>query len=579
MNKIIKSGMCLSLLFVSLSVAGCERKPTKGSDEFAKYLDELVPELTGDEAMDYNLLLSDPTALGIDIEEYELPFTTKEDFEEGVVDAEEILEKIVEYDYETLNLDQQLSYDVLKYAMENVIEAQDMYYLTTNYLDVNNGIPQSLPLTLYFFNIDEQLDLDSFIAILTSTPEYYKDYVTLEEERQDEGFGMSQTYMDEVIEQIQTFVDGDHSYIVESASIKIDALTFLSDEEKVRAKQDVSDAYNNAFLVAYDSLLIDLKAIKINTEDDDASLADYDNGQEYYAQKIENYTSFDDVEEYRSYLAEVQEDVLIKYMTLLNEHPELQTMESMEVNYTSINDINELIAYFETQVEASEDFPLLDSLTYHMEEVPESLQEIIQASAMYYLSPLDELNSNERLVLNGSFTPDDYNTIAHEGYPGHMYQHNYVKNSGAHIIRMLFANLGYSETWATYSSNEMNDYSDDPVMAEFIELNEMYSYSLILNLDLEIHYDNLSREEAIAFLTTSFGLDEESANDQYEQLLQNPGVFIPYYGYYYRFLDLKEEVMTTMGDDFSAYEFHKLVLDLGALPFDMLEERVLESIE
>ncbi len=266
-------------------------------------------------------------------------------------------------------------------------------------------------------------------------------------------------------------------------------------------------------------------------------------------------------------------------MAILSEHPELQTLTSYEFTYTTIDDINELLAYFEEKVAESGDYPIIDSLSYHMEEVPTALQDIIQASAMYYISPLDELNSEERLVLNGSFSSNDYNTIAHEGYPGHMYQHNYFKSTGANIIRSLFGNLGYKEAWANYSGYQMNEYCDDPVLAELMRINELYSYALILDLDISIHYDNMDREDAVSYLVSAYGLGEEDATGLYEQLLENPGVFIPYYGYLYRFYDLKEQVIEIMGDDYSELVFHTLILDLGALPYDVLEERVLESIE
>lgn len=581
MKKIVKLSCCICLVVSLLSLSACSEtsNATKGSDEFATYLVELTPELIGDESYELNLLISDPESLGLEIEEYKVSFVTLEDYEEGVAQASQILLDLEEYIYDELDEDQQITYDVLQRAMQDVVDQEDMYYLTTNYLDVNNGVPQSLPLTLYFYNIDNQVDLDSFVSILESTTTLFKQYVELEETRQELGYGLSSTYMDSVIEQIETFIEGNHDYIIESANTKIEALDFLSADEKDSYKQAVMHAYYDSFLVAYETLLTDLYAIEILTEDEDASLADYEYGQEYYEYKVYTYSGFDDIEEYRSYLQSIQTECIYLFRDLLLEYPELQTVESYEVDYTNIDDVNELLAYFEEVVAASGDYPIVESLSYHMEEVPESLQDIIQASAMYYISPLDELNSEERLVLNGSFTSDDYNTIAHEGYPGHMYQHNYFKNTGANILRSMFGNLGYKEAWANYSGYQMNEYSDDPIMAEFMRINELYSYALILELDIQIHYDNLDRDDATSYLMSYYGLDEESATATYEQLLENPGVFIPYYGYLYRFYDLKETVIETMGDDYSELYFHTLILDLGALPYDMLEERVLDSIE
>ncbi len=580
MKKILQIGLSCSVVLSSLMLVGCEQKASKGSEEFSLFADELVPELVGNESMDINFLFNDPAASGIDVEEYKLDYTTQEEYEDSIEESKAILEELKTFDYDALNEDQQLTHDVLEETLALSVEREDMYFLSTNYLDVNNGVPQNLSLHLYFYNIHTQLDLDSFIAILQSTPSVFKEYVAFEQVRQEEGFGLSKTYMNDVMEQIQTFIDGNHDYVIEGANAQIDALTFLDDAQKQEAKQAVLMAYQDNFIPAYHTLLEDLKNIEIKTEDENASLADYEGGKDYYALKIKEYTGFEDVEEYRTYLEEVKNEAIDELIALIMENPDIDLEQDLTaVPYTTIQDINELISFFQTTVEENDEYPLLDSLEFNMVELPESLREIIQASAMYFLSPIDQVDAQERLVLNGTFSPSDYGTVAHEGYPGHMYQHNYAKQAGHHPIRLLLANLGYSETWATYVAHDMNRYSDEPVMAKLVEINDLLTYAYILELDLNIHYDNATKEEVLTTFENEFGLTGDDAEEQYHQLLENPGVFIPYYGYYYRFLDLQEDVIEMLGDEYDAKEFHTLILDLGGLSYPLLEERVQEALQ
>ncbi len=583
MKKLMRKSSVLCVCFTLLFSGGCTSSEQEGekvvseNESFTLFLDDMVVNLLDPSSTDINALFLYPEEIGLESDLYSLSYYTKEEYESSCEDAKEYLEQLHEFDYDALNDEQQIAYAVMEDTLEGIVEQSDMYYLTSNYFDVSSGVPQSLPMSLYFFNINTQKDLDSFISILTSTPTYFKQYVQHEIDRQNAGYGLSQLYMNDVIEKVQTFVNGQHTYITDSAYEKIDALDFLDETQKTEYKAQVDNAFQTSFIPAYSTLLTDLQAIEILVEDEGAGLADYENGIDYYEMIVEDDSGFTSIDEYRAYLLEKQEQYIGELQIMLFANMDLMDVDFEAIPYTSLTSIEALMEYFNEKVSESGNYPESSGLRYEMEILPASMQDIVTFEAAYFLSPLDSMDAKEKLVLNGDFSANSYNTVAHEGYPGHMYQYNYFKQSDAHLSRKLFSNLGYMEAWAMYSADDMNQYADDVEVAEFISLNNLLTYTFVLEIDLMIHYDNAPQQDVLDYIMTNFGLTQEEAMETYEQLLFSPGVFIPYYGYYYRLLDLKDEFMDESQEN-SERAFNELFLDLGPVPYAILEEQVNEVI-
>lgn len=579
MKKVVSSVICVLMVF---SLFGCGNDAKLGKKDFEEWCKKLPAQLLGNKDYSIYSIIENPKKLGIDMDVTGLEVATYQDYKDSANASQKIQDKLKSFAYDDLNQDQKITYDLLKDATKDATASKDKFYLTTNYFDVTNGVHANLALNLYFMDFKSKDALDAMIKVMKSTKKVFPKYVDFEKERQDHGFGMSKTYLGEVIEQVHTFNTQNHDYLLEGNNQKIDEATFLDGAEKQKYKEKIKNAYDQELIPAFQQLEVDLNTIKVKTKDQDASLADYKGGKKYYEEMIKETTGFDSVSEFREFLQEEKMNISFEAQALVNEYPSLQeemlAPSEEEPVYTKATSVAEVLSHFEEIVNTNEEFPKIKKFDYQMDEVPVSLQEIFKAAAAYYVGPYDNPDASEQMILNGSYSQSDYGTIAHEGYPGHMYQNHYFRNTGANVIRSILANSGYSEGWAVYADKAMGKYAEDKALVSYYSLNENFVYIFMMEIDMMIHYDNASREDVYEFMKETFESDDEEAlKQQYEQILEDPAIFFPYYGYYFRLKSLKEEVKDEWGKDYTEYKFNKKILDLGALPYDLLEKYMEET--
>lgn len=582
MKKLVKLMLCCA---ICLPLFGCG-SAKKGSDEFAEYAKTLPAVLMESTGFDINFFFDHPEKYGIKKDLYTLEFMTLGDYKKQDQEYQKINEALKDYDYDALKKDQKITYDLLKEALKEDdnknLTVENRYYLTTNYFDVSSGIQASLPFALWNYEFKNQKSLDSFIAVLNQTPKLFEKYVSFEETRQKKGYGMSETYMDNVLKSLHAINNSDQSYILNATYEKIDNADFIAADKKQSYKDTITEAFNNKLMPAFAQTEKALSGVKI-LKKGDGELASYKGGKKYYESIVTDSAGVDSMEEYTEYLDNETDRIQDRLMDIVHDYPELMSLMSdsgkiyeaiSNANYTDLTDSTEVIEYLEQQISSGKDFPKIKKLDYQMNIIPDSMKETTTAAAAYYVSAFDDNSGkDENMILNGSFSQSDFTSIAHESFPGHMYQHNYFKTVKHNILRDLLSDSTYTEGWATYIQGESCKYTKEPGICELNGINDQMTYLYVLELDKKIHYDGFSRKQAYSYLKENFGLtDEEDLKALYEQLLESPAVFTNYYIGLYQFLDLKERAKDKWGKNYSDYRFHKAVLDLGPLPMDLLKK-------
>ena len=582
MKKLVKLLLCAA---ICLPLFGCGSSK-KGSDEFAEYAKTLPAVFMESTGFDTNFFFDHPEKYGIKKDLYTLQFMTLDDFKKQDKEYKKIDKALDDYDYDALTKDQKITYDVLKAALKDdendKLTVEDRYYLTTNYFDVSSGIQSSLPFALWNYEFKNQKSLDSFIAVLNQAPKLFKKYAAFEVTRQKKGYGMSKTYMDNVIKSVHAINNSDQSYILNATYEKIDNADYIPADKKQFYKDTITNAFNNKLLPAFKQTETDLSNIKI-LKKGDGELASYKGGKKYYESIVTNSAGVDSMKKYTKYLDDETSRIQNRLMDVVNEYPELASLMSdsskiyeaiNNAKYTDLTDSTEVIHYLEQQISDGKDFPKIKKLHYQMNIIPESMKETTTAAAAYYVSAFDDNSGkDENMILNGSFSQNDFTSVAHESFPGHMYQHNYFKTVKHNVLRDLLSDSTYTEGWATYIQGESCKYTKEPGVCELNSINDQLTYLYFLELDKKIHYDGYSREKAYAYLKENFGItNEEDLKAMYEQLLESPAVFTNYYVGLYQFLDLKEDAKDKWGSKYSDYRFHKAVLDLGPLPMNLLRD-------
>ncbi len=263
MKKLVKLLLCAA---ICLPLFGCGSSK-KGSDEFAEYAKTLPAVFMESTGFDTNFFFDHPEKYGIKKDLYTLQFMTLDDFKKQDKEYKKIDKALDDYDYDALTKDQKITYDVLKAALKDdendKLTVEDRYYLTTNYFDVSSGIQSSLPFALWNYEFKNQKSLDSFIAVLNQAPKLFKKYAAFEVTRQKKGYGMSKTYMDNVIKSVHAINNSDQSYILNATYEKIDNADYIPTDKKQFYKDTITNAFNNKLLPAFKQTETDFKIIML----------------------------------------------------------------------------------------------------------------------------------------------------------------------------------------------------------------------------------------------------------------------------------------------------------------------------
>ena len=218
------------------------------------------------------------------------------------------------------------------------------------------------------------------------------------------------------------------------------------------------------------------------------------------------------------------------------------------------------------------DFPEPPQVNTQIKYVQKSMEEYL--SPAFYMIPAIDNTENNVIYINQGHLPDDlslFTTLAHEGYPGHLYQTTYFASQNPDPIRTLLNYGGYTEGWATYS--EMLSYYYAPIskaQATLLQKNSSVILGLYALADMGIHYDGWTLTDTVSFFR-SYGItDSNTIEDIFHLIIADPGNYLKYYIGYVEFLELKKEAIEKWGSEFTQERFHKAVLDIGPASFEEL---------
>jgi len=168
--------------------------------------------------------------------------------------------------------------------------------------------------------------------------------------------------------------------------------------------------------------------------------------------------------------------------------------------------------------------------------------------------------------------------VFHETIPGHHLQLALQMESDLPIFREFTENAAYKEGWALYAERLMYEnglYSD--VWSELGYLQSELFRAARLVIDTGIHYKQWDRQYATDQLYELCGVYSESEIARYAEWW--PGQALAYKIGELKMLELREMAMEQLGNDFDLKEFHDVVLSMGSVPLEILEQEVLRYIE
>lgn len=576
MRKHLRSSSIMSIFLISvLLINGCAGLDSVGKNEgerFDEYTEALFKEEIAENTINLHYTLAYPQDYGITDYEISLGSFTMEEFEENEKELRDMKRELEDFNREKLDDEQRLTYDLLMDYVNAEIPAADMY-LYSEFLSPVRGYQASLPVLLAEYTFRREQDIEDYLALLAEIDDVFSDIIVFEKEKAEAGLFMPDFAVDETVEQCEQFIeDPDNNYMIEVFDDKIDEFEGLSEEQKEAYKEQNRELVTTEVVDGYQMLIDELTALKGSGEND-CGLYYYEDGVKYYRYLIRTSVGSDaTVEELKDRTFEYIIDNLQNIADSLVENPDLYDMwEDYSYPYTEPDEImQDLIAKCE------KDFPAPPKVDYTIKYVHPSMEEH-ESPAFYLTPPIDDIENNVIYINRKDMDDEIYTTLAHEGYPGHLYQNVSTAAYGLPPVRSLFSYTGYSEGWATYV--EMYAYGISGLDEDLADVlaweNGMY-LGISAYIDLGIHYDGWELADVEEFLA-AFGIeDEEAAREIYELIVEEPSYYLTYFIGYLEFLNLRDTAMEEMGEDFILKDFHEFIIQTGPAPFYIIEDRMEE---
>lgn len=585
MNRIKKITRILLVIIIGLSTTACFLH--KG-ETFQKFSNDFFYAVIGYDELTINNLIKDRAAFGFEHYEPELPEPYVPSEGGSVIgdllgiSVQGFLKRLEAFDFDSLNEDEQITYLIIKdILVRSKNKKTYMYYLDSSYLGSYLGYQAQLPLLFAEYNFYDKTDVENYIKLVELVENTFKNYYNFEVEKADLGYGMPDFVIDKVVNQcISVISDIDNYFLISVFNDKIDQLDFLDDLEKMRFKNLHETAIKGSFYRGYEYLKNNLPNLK-GRATNNQGLAHYEGGKEFYQYLFNQVTGYDiSVDDALVYLEGKLNEKMNALYSLYENNPDL-TREVLENTLLLDFDTPEqLLAFHRTQMK--DYFPSIDQydIDISIQYIHPSMENHFSPAA-YIISPIDE-TSHEFIYLNGKSIDNRQNylftTLAHEGFPGHLYQNVYFKNKDVNIIRKVLRNIGYVEGWATYAEMFAYRFSDaDPVVVEALKLNDEISLIVSAILDMSVHYYGFSVSDFGDYLN-QLGFQVANVEASYQQLVEIPTNYQQYVFTYLKLVDMYEKVKNALSERFNDLELHQLILDLGPIPLKLVEKKVDEYL-
>lgn len=485
-----------------------------------------------------------------------------------------VLSSLQEFDPDTLSSENTLTFKILDTYLKNASTGTD-YLLYQEPLGPVSGIHTQLPVLLSEYSFYDTQDVETYLALLKETPSYFDSVIRFEQKKAASGLFMPDYQADSVLDTCQSFIDmGKENYLVSTFNERIASLDLLPENKKDSFQKENMKLVTEEIYPAYQNLITAIKSLK-GKGMNEQGLSHFPYGKKYYEYLVRQTTGCNEsISRLRLMTrAQILEDLSAMQKILFPADAALTQASVLEQTSpdSMLDDLRSKI---------TDTFPEIPDVDFQVKYVPESMQDYL-SPAFYMIPAIDNLTENVIYINNGQTASglNLYTTLAHEGYPGHLYQTVYFSASEPDPIRSILDFGGYVEGWATYA--EMMSYYLAPLPkteASLLQKNSSVILGLYALADMGIHYDGWSVTDTVRFFS-DYGINDPNAvQSVYKLIIGSPANYLKYYIGYLKFYELKKEMADALGNQFSQKEFHRAVLDVGPAPFEIVYDEVEKNL-
>lgn len=544
---------------------------------FENYTDQLFRQELSGNTLSLHYTLKNPATYNIVNSSVSLG-TYQTDTSNLSASLENSLSLLHSYDKTKLSKRNQATYEILENHLSYSLKSSQ-YLLYEEPLASLTGAQAQLPILLSEYQFYTKQDIDTYLALLAETPEYFASILDFEEEKAKHGLFMSKPQADAIIDECETFINlQNNNFLYSSFEQRLQTLNLPKKEKDAYVEKNV-DSIKQYVYPAYEQLMQGLHELK-NSGTNSGGLCHLPEGDKYYelltAIETGSSRSIPELQELtKKHIAEDLASIQKTLSSLSTETPS-PSSDLFKSQGVVLEDSNPASILSSLRGNLSGHFPTPPNVNVQIKYVSQEMQNFL-SPAFYLIPALDNTEENIIYINNGHISDDLslYTTLAHEGYPGHLYQTTYFASKNPSPIRHLLDCGGYSEGWATYS--EMLSYYFAPIkktQATLMQKNSSILLGLYALADMGIHYDGWSLLDTTTFFRGYGITDTKAIEEIYQLILSDPANYLKYYIGYVEFLELKKEAMTLWGKEFTQERFHKAVLDMGPAPFDLIRKYI-----
>lgn len=592
MKKNHRHTLFASICFILLSgtiLFGCGQASTQTSlkqKKFDRFLNSCFREYAAENTVTLHFKLSNPSAYGI-----KTPVSptygdlSSDALKKNCSRSKELLQKLYTFPTSNLTKKQKLTWQIFQdYLNESIMN--EKYILYSSPLGTN-GLQSEIPVTLSEYRLDNEKDIKDYLSLVNQVPELFTQILDFEQERRNAGIISPSFVISDTIDQIDQFLNAseENNLLFQSFEERLAEVESLSKDQKASYIANNRLLVTDKVLPAYKSLKTSLQAYTNDSKNTSSKerLCEYKNGQDYYKFLLMSNVGTDFSPEDCITILESQLKNTVKdisslttknknlYTEYLSATPALSAPK--EIMNTLKND--SLI-----------DFPEIKNISCQLKNVPDALSGT-SACAFYLVPPIDSTKDNIIYINKSRVDSNElFSTLAHEGYPGHLYQTNYFLTTNPSPLRTFLHCAGYDEGWGTYA--QLYSYNfiefknvDEQTTKQLRQLyrdNDLLSLSLSSLCDLYVNYKNYDKNALVNYLQT-YGIDKDGAQNLYRYVIENPTTYLSYSIGYYELDQLKQTMSDSLGKAFKISDFHEAVLNVGSCNFSILRQEIEKETE
>ena len=502
-------------------------------------------------------------------------------------DIREFLRRAYAIDRKDLSIDNQLNYELFRRQLEDTVDA----YQFNNHLMPfsHRGGVQNLDNLTNSLRLTTVEDFEDWLARISKIDVVIEQTIALAEKGRKSGYMAPKILMQRIPNQLSL-------QVVEFATASPLFMAFenmpdsISAADRERLRADAMEIIEDKVLPAYRKLDRYFNRKYLPAARESVGLSALPNGTAAYEYLVRSFTTtrmtpddihrlgLEEVKRIRDEMAKVIEEVGFEgsfqdFLVFLRTDPQFyyDTPEALYEAYlaTSKRIDPELVNLFAT----------LPRMPYGVKPIPDSIA--ADTTTAYYSRPAAD-GSRAGIYWVNLYRPDvrpkyEIEVLSvHEAMPGHHLQIALQQElDDVPDFRRFLGFTAFIEGWGLYSERlgyELGLYKDP--YSRFGQLTYDMWRAVRLVVDTGLHYKGWTRQQAIDFFKDNAAKTEHDIINEIDRYIGNPGQALAYKIGQLKMLTLRERAERRLGEKFDVRAFHDQLLGAGALPLDLLEQRM-----